>query len=78
MGHGEGNGLISISPFLKLPPLNTPYALSAASQEQRFYNCNEKLEGNFNINEKNCIPRCTHSSHFAIGMNIPNCELNIL
>lgn len=39
MGHGEGNGLMSISPFLKLPPLNTPYALSTASQEQRFYNC---------------------------------------
>lgn len=61
MAHGEGNGLMSISPFLKLPPLNPPYALPTALQEQRFYNGNEKLEGNFNINEKNCIPRCTHS-----------------
>lgn len=61
MAHGEDNGLMSISLFLKLPPLNSPSAVPTALQGQRLYNCNEKLEGNFNINEKNYIPRCAHS-----------------
>ena len=55
MAHGEDNGLMSISLFLKLPPLNSPSALPTALQGQRLYNSNEKLEGNFNINEENYI-----------------------
>ena len=69
MAHGEGNGLMSISPFLKLPPLNPPYALPTALQEQRFYNGNEKLEGNFNINEKKTRPCKSGKNYLTMGVD---------